>query len=115
MQKNSAAANRVLGSYDATKGSSDPNPGDGSGHGTHAASVGIGSGKTPDNYFQAVAPDAHLIGVKGYDSTGLGTYTAVIEGNNWVVANRSAYNVRVMKPLAHRPSPATGMTRSIRR
>lgn len=43
-----------------------------------------------------VAYDAKLVGVKGLDSTGSGTTTDLVDGINWVIANRVDYHVLVL-------------------
>jgi serine protease AprX len=43
-----------------------------------------------------IAPDANLVIVRAFDGTGAGSYTNVITGLNWIVANKNKYNIRVL-------------------
>ena len=53
------------------------------GHGTHIASIMLSS-DTQDGFLaeqpQGIAPDAHLISVKAFNGTGVGTYANVLNG-----------------------------------
>ncbi len=42
-----------------------------------------------------IAPQAKLVGVKVLDSTGSGTTTGLINGINWIIANRMTYHITV--------------------
>ena len=44
--------------------------------------------------YNGIAPDADLVIVKAFDSHGCGTYADVIQGIEWIVANRDAYGIR---------------------
>lgn len=88
---------RVLASV--TFGNSNTN--DVCGHGTHVAGIiaGNGAASTGSRFtktFLGIAPKAGVVAVKVLDSTGSGSVSNVIAGINWVVANRSAYKVKVM-------------------
>jgi subtilisin family serine protease len=65
------------------------NPMDDNGHGTAVA----GEIASSDSTYSGVAPDANLIALKVLDSTGSGTYGNVLAALDWVVANRSTYNI----------------------
>ena len=75
-----------------------PAPYDDNGHGTHCASIAAGTGDGSYSYkaCQGVAPGAALVGVKVLDRNGSGKTSNVIAGINWVVANKAAYNIRVL-------------------
>ncbi|MFX1398603.1 MAG: LamG-like jellyroll fold domain-containing protein [Promethearchaeota archaeon] len=45
------------------------------------------------NVWRGVAGDTHLVGVKVLDAQGRGTYSDVINGVNWVIANKEVYNI----------------------
>jgi hypothetical protein len=75
------------------------------GHGTHAAGVAAGTGQASENYAAAhagaptyggIAPMASLVSVRVLNSQGVGTVSGVIAGINWVIKNKSTYNIRVM-------------------
>ncbi len=74
-----------------------PAPYDDNGHGTHCASIAAGSGDaSADKSSKGVASGAALVGVKVLDSNGSGKTSKVIAGIDWVVANKAAYNIRVL-------------------
>lgn len=43
-----------------------------------------------------VAPDARLVGVKVLDAAGIGSTSSVVDGIDWVVANRVKYHILVL-------------------
>ena len=72
-------------------------PYDDRGHGTACASIAAGTGDGSKNkVYQGVAPGAALVGVKVLDSNGSSPSSRVVAGIDWVVANRAAYNIRVL-------------------
>jgi len=74
-------------------------PYDDNGHGTHCASIAAGSGDASFNgtkFEKGVAPGAALVGVKVLDKNGSGKTSKVIAGIDWVVANKAAYNIRIL-------------------
>jgi serine protease AprX len=78
----------------------DANTDDRFGHGTHIAGIIAGRpaparGVTTE-YRGGIAPGAHLINVRVLGDTGLGLTSNVIAGLEWVVANRTRYNIRVV-------------------
>ncbi|MDH3675652.1 MAG: S8 family serine peptidase, partial [Anaerolineae bacterium] len=70
---------------------------DGYGHGSHIAGL-IWNNITDQNtgVKLGIAPDAEILSVRVLGSNGTGTYADVIEGIQYVVANKYSYNVRVM-------------------
>jgi serine protease AprX len=84
----------MLASYDVLTGgkvSSDPY-----GHGTHVASIAAGGAVTKLGTSFGVAPDANLVVVRAFDAQGAGSYSNVITGLNWIVANQQKYKIRVL-------------------
>jgi serine protease AprX len=75
-----------------------PAPYDDNGHGTHCASIaaGTGDGSYHEKDNKGVAPGAALVGVKVLNSAGYGTWSNVIAGIDWVVANKATYGIRVL-------------------
>ena len=65
---------------------------DDNGHGTHCAGIAAGAGAT----YKGAAPHAKLVGVKVLNSAGSGTTSAIINGINWCVTNKAAYNIKVL-------------------
>ena len=87
-----AEQNFVAGSYDYT---------DWCGHGTHVSGIigGNGGDSTGTQYmhsFYGIARRVNLINARVLDNYGAGTVSSVLAGIQWVVANKAAYNIRVM-------------------
>ncbi|MFD2794991.1 S8 family serine peptidase [Promicromonospora vindobonensis] len=59
---------------------------DGTGHGTHVASIAAGSGDASEGENRGMAPDADLMVGKVLDDQSVGTMSAVIEGMEWAAA-----------------------------
>jgi serine protease AprX len=76
---------------DRSKQPVDPN-----GHGTHIAGVIANAHIGSDGEWNGVAPGANLVAVRVLDRKGYGTYESVLQGIQWVVANREKYNIRVL-------------------
>ena len=75
--------------------------GDGHGHGTHVAGIIAGNSwqsasPAVRGKYVGVAPNANLINVKVADDAGVTYISDVIDAIEWVIANRKAYNIRVM-------------------
>ncbi|MDH3786769.1 MAG: S8 family serine peptidase, partial [Acidobacteriota bacterium] len=64
---------------------------DHNGHGTHVASIAVSSGVNSDGKFNGVAPDANLIMVKAFDKDGMGSYASVIDGLDYILANKDTH------------------------
>jgi subtilisin family serine protease len=93
-----ALGNRVVANVSFVTG--DPETTDAYGHGTHVAGIIAGnpapaSGVAPE-YAGGIAPRANLINVKVLGADGSGYTSDVIDGIEWVVANRLRYNIRVI-------------------
>jgi len=92
-----------------------PGTGDFLGHGTHVASLALGSGQASEGRFAGAAPGAHLVSVRvtsGEEAqmTPEERYQAVVDGINWAVENRQRYNIRVVNlsmgyPLVSQEDP----------
>jgi subtilisin family serine protease len=79
----------------------DGRTGDPYGHGTHVAGLAAGSGAASfvgkyDQYLAGVAPKASLIDLRVLDKYGRGDVSDVIAALDWVIANKSTYNIRVV-------------------
>jgi serine protease AprX len=66
------------------------------GHGAHVAGIIAGNGSLSDGAYQGVAPLARLISVKVTTNDGVATYSSIIRGLQWVVANAATYNIKVI-------------------
>jgi serine protease AprX len=72
-------------------------PGDGRGHGTLVA--GIAAGSAPGHY--GVAPNAKIVSIDVMDDTGTARTSDVIAACDWILANKSTYNIRVANFSLH--------------
>ncbi len=66
------------------------------GHGTHVAGLAMGVGNFSNNAYTGIAPGADLINLRVLDSDGVGTVAGVLSALNWVLMNRTRYNIRVV-------------------
>ncbi|HEX8636550.1 MAG TPA: S8 family serine peptidase, partial [Pyrinomonadaceae bacterium] len=74
------------------------------GHGTHVAALAAGRGGKPgDNNsiavlknYQGIAPESKIIAVRALDNEGRGSTAKLIEALNWIYANRTRHNIRVV-------------------
>jgi serine protease AprX len=85
---------RVAAFVDFVNGRTSPY--DDNGHGTHVAGIIAGNGFDSLGARAGIAPDAHLVSLKVLDQQGRGVISNVIAALDWVVANRTAYNLRVI-------------------
>jgi serine protease AprX len=91
----SALQNKVV--YSISKVSGDPSTADVFGHGTHVAAIiaGLATSTTP-LYTGGIAPGASLVNVRVLGADGSGLTSDVIDGIEWVIANKAKYNIRVI-------------------
>jgi serine protease AprX len=93
-----ALRNRVVASVSFVSG--DPTVDDAFGHGTHVAGIIAGDAAAAagvtDAYAGGIAPGARLINVRVLGASGAGLTSDVIAGIDWVIANQSTYNIRVL-------------------
>jgi serine protease AprX len=73
-----------------------PTPYDDDGHGTHVAGTIAGNGYDSNGQKAGIAPDASLVSLKVLDANGHGTISNIIAAFGWIVAHKSAYNIRVV-------------------
>ena len=71
------------------------------GHGSHVAGIIAGNGAASTgsqctHTYYGVARQANLINVRVLDQNGQGSVGSVLAGLQWVVQNKSAYNIRVI-------------------
>jgi subtilisin family serine protease len=91
---------------------------DGYGHGSHVAGI-IWNNFTDSatTVSMGIAPNANILSVRVLSSLGIGSYTDVIEGIQYVVANKATYNIRVLNvslsALAVTPYFADPLNRAI--
>jgi serine protease AprX len=87
---------RILASVDIVSGGTQPVTSDPYGHGTHVASIAAGGAATALGTSFGIAPNANLVIVRAFDGQGAGSYSNVIAGLNWIVANQKKYKIRVL-------------------
>jgi serine protease AprX len=87
---------RVVGQVNLA--SMTPNsPGDGRGHGTFVAGIAAGSAAG----YAGAAPNAKLVSLDVMDDTGTARTSDVIAACDWILANKSAFNIRVANFSLH--------------
>jgi serine protease AprX len=72
-------------------------PGDGRGHGTFVAGIAAGSA---DGYAGAT-PQANLVSIDVMDDNGVARTSDVIAACQWILANKSKYNIRIANFSLH--------------
>ena len=87
-------AQRVAAFVDFVAGRSTPY--DDYGHGTHVSGIISGNGFDTLGSRAGIAPDSHLVSLKVLDGRGRGVISNVIAALDWAVANKAAYNIRVI-------------------
>jgi serine protease AprX len=73
-----------------------PNKYDDNGHGSHVAGIIAGNGWDTFGSRAGIAPAAHVVSLKVLDRQGNGYISNVIAALDWIVANKNAYNIRVV-------------------
>src|SRR3954465_6363715 len=81
-------------------------PGDGRGHGTFVAGIAAGGA---DGYTGAT-PQANLVSVDVMDDSGVARTSDVITGCQWVLANKSKYNIKIANLSLHSATPSSFTT-----
>src|ERR1051325_6779858 len=66
------------------------------GHGTHVASIAAGNGKVSNSSYIGIAPNAKIVNLRVLNSQGTGTVSATLAALDWLLSNRTTYNVRVV-------------------
>jgi serine protease AprX len=66
------------------------------GHGTHVMGLAAANDQPTNNAYAGIATGANLINLRVLDSDGIGTVSGVLSALNWVMANRTRYNIRVV-------------------
>jgi serine protease AprX len=85
-------AGRIVARVDLTGEGSTGDPG---GHGTHVAGLIAGNGAASKGLWTGVAPQANIASVRVIDATGHATLSTIFAGLQWVLRNRSTYNIRI--------------------
>jgi len=80
-----------------------PLPYDDNGHGSHVAGIIAGNGVDSNGKRMGAAPDASLVSLKVLDANGAGTISQVIQALDWVLANHTQYNIRIVNMSVSTP------------
>ena len=94
--RDTAGNKRVVAEYNSKRALTGRDVDDGTGHGTHLASVIASSAYSASGVAHGVAPDARLVNIKAFDDEGYGSYGSVIQGIAWAIAHREEHNIRVL-------------------
>jgi serine protease AprX len=70
--------------------------GDPFGHGSHVASLLAGDWTVHDGAYEAPAEGANILNLRVLNSTGQGAVSNLIAALDWTVANKTAWNIRVI-------------------
>ncbi|MBA3768807.1 MAG: S8 family serine peptidase, partial [Acidobacteria bacterium] len=66
------------------------------GHGTHVASAAAGNGQIASGNYQGIATNANIINLRVLNSQGTGSASALLSALDWVIANHTLFNIRVV-------------------
>ncbi len=66
------------------------------GHGTHVAALAAGNAHVASGAYTGIAPNANLINLRVLDSLGHGKTSGLLSALDWVMTNRTTYNIRVV-------------------
>jgi serine protease AprX len=66
------------------------------GHGTHVASLAAGNEQIADGAYRGTASNANILNLRVLKSNGTGRLADVLAAMDWILANRAAYNIRVV-------------------
>jgi subtilisin family serine protease len=66
------------------------------GHGTHVAGLAASDDDPTHGRCAGIALNANLINLRVLNANGVGTVSGVLSALNWVLANRTTYNIRVV-------------------
>lgn len=94
---------RLLAQVNLVSSTTPNEPGDGRGHGTLVASIAASSA----DGFTGAEPRANLVSLDVLDDAGGGRVSDLIAACDWILANRTAYNIRVANFSLNAGSPGT--------
>ena len=66
------------------------------GHGTHVAAAALGNGAVSNGKYIGIAPKANLVNLRVLNSQGIGSVSGLLSALDWVMTNRTTYNIRVV-------------------
>ena len=86
--------NRIIAFHDVINGETAPY--DDNGHGTHCAGDAAGNGALSNGEYKGPAPKASIVGVKVLNGAGGGNLSNIIEGIEWCMENKEAYDIQIL-------------------
>ena len=93
-----ALVNKVVANVSLITG--DPSVADAYGHGTHVAGIIAGNNTAAQSvtslFTSGIAPGVQIVNVRVLGANGVGRTSDVIAGIQWVIANRTRYNIRII-------------------
>jgi len=95
---------RVVASVDFTGEARTDDP---FGHGTHVAALAAANGAPTHEKYVGIAANANLINLRVLNSRGVGSVSSVLNAINWVMNNRTVYNIRVVNLSIGTPAVAS--------
>ena len=66
------------------------------GHGTHVTAIAAGNGRIANSAYLGMAPNANIVNLRVLNSQGIGSVSAILAALDWLMTNRTTYNVRVV-------------------
>ncbi|PYS40567.1 MAG: hypothetical protein DMF71_13020 [Acidobacteria bacterium] len=66
------------------------------GHGTHVASIAVGNGRIAEGAYTGIASNANIINLRVLNAQGLGSVSGTLAALDWLMTNRTTYNIRVV-------------------
>jgi len=103
VQNRSDFNGRLLGQVNILPVSSTNSAGDGYGHGTFVSSIAAGAAPG----YAGAAPKADILSLDVMNDQGAATVSDVIKAADWILANKSTYNIKVANFSLHSASKAS--------
>jgi serine protease AprX len=103
VQSRSDFGSRLLGQVNILPQSSTNSAGDGYGHGTFVSSIAAGGALG----YAGAAPRANILSLDVMDDQGAATVSNVLKAADWILANKSTYNIKVANFSLHSASKAS--------
>lgn len=86
--------NRIIAFKDLVNNKDEPY--DDYGHGTFVAGIIAGNGNLSSGKYKGIAPDANIVAVKVLSVDGGCSAENIIQGIDWVIANKNKYNIKIL-------------------
>ncbi len=66
------------------------------GHGTHVTGIIVGNGNASAGAYKGIAPSSKIVALKVLGSNGSGQTSNILAAIDWVIANKTAYKIRII-------------------